>query len=300
MIYRTLMIVGTALAGCGASNTTDHGSDVVDTADDDGLRPDDSTEADAGAEDAPGDDGRDANPFIFDVCPGPQPFAGLPGCEHPAVARQCADGWCRIPPGCFRLGSEASEPVRAAYSETPTPVTLTHGFEIQQYEVTQGDWTAAGLSNPSLFGPSGSSACAAPDCPLENVTWFEALAYANRLSELHAPDLEPCFELLGCEGDVGSGMTCTTVNVRATTVYDCVGYRLPTVAEWEYAARAGTSTTYYSGPINMRWDPIECVGDDPCLEPIAWYCMNSGDHSHPVGQKEPNAWGLHDMLGNVA
>ncbi len=65
------------------------------------------------------------------------------------------------------------------------------------------------------------------------------------------------------------------------------GYRLPTEAEWEYACRAGTTTKYYSG--NSESD----------LKGVAWYEGNSGDKTHPVGQKEPNVWGLYDMHGNA-
>ena len=76
---------------------------------------------------------------------------------------------------------------------------------------------------------------------------------------------------------------------------ETIGKRLPTEAEWEYAARAGTITDYYSG--NMR--DVECA--DPVLDSIAWYCGNSHDspHPHQVGTKKSNAWGLYDMLGNV-
>jgi formylglycine-generating enzyme required for sulfatase activity len=64
-------------------------------------------------------------------------------------------------------------------------------------------------------------------------------------------------------------------------------YRLPTEAEWEYAARAGSTSTYFFG------DDKSQLGD------YAWYYANSGDETHPVGQKRPNAWGLYDILGNV-
>jgi sulfatase modifying factor 1 len=251
--------------------------------------------------DAPVDLAADADAyFLFDTCPGPVAFESGAECSHPAVAPECADGWCRIPAGCFLMGSARSEPVHGAYSETQTQVTLTHIFEVMDHEVTQGEWTAAGFPNPSGMGPAGTGACADPDCPLENVTWFEALAFANRMSELHDPPLPACYRLSGCTADVGSGMACGGVVVAAASIYECTGYRLPTVAEHEYATRAGTTTSYYSGPICMVTDPRECLGADPCLEPIGWYCWNSEGRTHRVREKVPNGWGLYDMLGNVA
>lgn len=71
-------------------------------------------------------------------------------------------------------------------------------------------------------------------------------------------------------------------------------YRLPTEAEWEYAARAGTQTAFANGGIKEK----EC-GYDPNLDRMGWYCGNSGSTMHPVAQKQPNAWGLYDMHGNV-
>jgi formylglycine-generating enzyme required for sulfatase activity len=73
------------------------------------------------------------------------------------------------------------------------------------------------------------------------------------------------------------------------------GLKLPTEAQWEYAARAGTRTAFYNGPITQ----LSCTPLDPLLDAIAWYCGNSGNRTHPAGEKAPNGFGLHDMSGNV-
>jgi formylglycine-generating enzyme required for sulfatase activity len=73
------------------------------------------------------------------------------------------------------------------------------------------------------------------------------------------------------------------------------GLKLPTEAQWEYACRAGTRTAFQNGPITQP----SCSPLDPLLDAIGWYCGNAGGRSHQVGEKAPNAFGLHDMAGNV-
>jgi sulfatase modifying factor 1 len=221
-----------------------------------------------------------------------------PNCIHPDVVESCDNGWCQIPPGCFITGSPEDETGHGARSEIQNQVTLTHSFEIQQFEVTQGQWEDAGFTDPSTFGPNGSGLCADLDCPVDNINWYEAVAFANRMSELHVPVLPPCYTMENYTGEVGKGMVCESVTVNAPTIYECEGYRLPTVYEAEYAARAGTTTAFYSGDITYYEIPSECNIDEN-LDHIGWYCLNSENKSHPVGQKEPNEWGLYDVSGNV-
>ena len=182
-----------------------------------------------------------------------------------------------IPAGEFDMGSPESEAGRSD-NETLHPVTITQGFWMGKYEVTQGQWARITGQNPSQFRYAGDTA------PVENVSWQDCQRFV--------------------------------VALNALAKENGVRYRLPTEAEWEYACRAGTQTALHNGPLTIKG-----TLNGPELDEIAWYGGNSGvkgewgfdtrkwrdrqfdsarSGTHPVGQKKPNAWGLHDMLGNVS
>jgi formylglycine-generating enzyme required for sulfatase activity len=194
------------------------------------------------------------------------------------------------------MGSPPCEYGRAKNNENQNETTLTHDFWMKQTEVTQAEWTAEGLPNRAAVNPSGEADCLEPTCPATRLAWYDALAFANKLSE--EAGLTKCYVTSGCTGSLEQGLTCTDAGASGTSLYECSGFRIPTDAEWEYAARAGTKTAFYGGDIVPQSGLFDCVAQ-PALLPIAWYCGNSGTVTHPVGMKAPNGWGLLDMLGNA-
>jgi formylglycine-generating enzyme len=215
-------------------------------------------------------------------------------CRSALLKANCAEGWCTVPAGCFWQGSPEDEFGHAPLAERRTAVHLTHAFRIQAHEVTRSAWLKLGLRDPMK---RDSNACRAADCPVDNVTWFEAAAYANALSRRE--QLPACYELAECDGQLGAGLSCKRASSTTPSIYDCRGYRLPSDSEWEYAARAGTDTAFFTGPVRALSTFGACEAD-PALERAGWYCHNAGGRAHPVGTRAPNALGLYDTAGNVA
>ena len=167
-------------------------------------------------------------------------------------------GMVSIQPGTFTMGTPV--PNRST-DETAHKVHLSRGFLMGATEVTQGQWLALMGTNPSQFSSCG------PTCPVDSVTWYAAIEFCNRLSRREG--LEPAYN---------------TTQSGVIWNRDAAGYRLPTEAEWEYAAQAGR------GHQLLTTDQSRA---------IAWILENSSDTTHPVALKKPNAWGLYDMFGNV-
>jgi formylglycine-generating enzyme required for sulfatase activity len=218
------------------------------------------------------------------------------------------EGFVFIPDGIFVMGSPVGESGRDR-NETQHEVTLNHGFYLQTTEVTNQKYvemlqwayenhfvtaTSASvrdnldgsiqklldMASPCEFQFAGGIFSSTnPDSPVKGVTWYGAVAYCDWLSL--ANDLPRAYN--------HSTWRCNVTEAG-------LGYRLPTEAEWEYAARAGSSAAFANGAITQ---PNICAVVDPGLDLMGWYCGNAGGGKHTVAQKAPNFWGLYDMHGNL-
>jgi len=160
--------------------------------------------------------------------------------------------------GTFQMGSDSEEGNR----EKPIHSVTLSSFHIGKYEITQKQWKAVMGSNPSKFKGD--------NLPVESISWYQAVEFCNKLSQKEG--LTPAYTING------RNVTCN---------WKAIGYRLPTEAEWEYAARGGNRSKgfIYAGSDN--------------LVDVAWYENNSGRKTHEVGIKKANELGIYDMSGNV-
>jgi formylglycine-generating enzyme required for sulfatase activity len=156
-----------------------------------------------------------------------------------------------IEAGCFSMGSPDDE-IGREDDEGPVHEVCLDGFWMGKYEVTQNQWQQIMGENPSFFNPVKIGEIALTH-PVERVSWVAVQQFLQKLNQQN----------------------------------ETVKYRLPSEAEWEYAARAGSEKMYFFG------------NDLDKLKDYAWYSQNSDNKTHPVGQRMPNAWGLYDMHGNV-
>jgi formylglycine-generating enzyme required for sulfatase activity len=201
-----------------------------------------------------------ATSYSADVNPKENRVASLLGGAKPATAQTDSEipNFVRVEGGTFQMGSNNGRD-----NEKPVHTVTVSSFYMGKYEVTQKEWTAVMGNNPSDFKGD--------NLPVEYVSWYEAIEYCNRLSLKEG--LTPAYR------GSANAITCD---------WNANGYRLPTEAEWEYAARGGIKdylTYEYSGSNNV--------------DEVAWHSGNSGGKAHEVGTKRANGLGLYDMGGNV-
>jgi uncharacterized protein (TIGR02171 family) len=180
----------------------------------------------------------------------------------------------------FMLGAGDALASAADLEKPPMNCAFGYDYWIDTTEVTQKDYFAVTGRNQL---PRGNQSGPGDDFPVSFVSWYDAVLYCNEKSKKHG--LDTVYSYTGKD-------TLTSGSVIAVTGlsidYRCGGWRLPTEAEWEFAAREGVATI-----------PFPHLRDSAQAKEIAWFDINSSQTSHPVARLAPNAFGLYDMVGNV-
>jgi len=166
--------------------------------------------------------------------------------------------------GTFHMGSSVNN------SEKPVHAVTVSDFYIGKYQITQKEWREIMGNNPSYFKGD--------NLPVERVNWFEAVEFCNLKSQKEG--------LTNCYSNSGNNVTCN---------WEANGYRLPTEAEWEYAARGGC----LGGTVLLCKNKQHEYSGSDNIDEVAWYGENSGKQTHDVGTKKANEIGIYDMSGNV-
>lgn len=194
----------------------------------------------------------------------------------------CSDGVCQLPgfglapAGTYTMGAPAGGGGSGSDEIPAHSVTLTRSFWVRELEITPTDWE-------EYLGYDPEGGCST--CPTRDVDEDEAIALVNRMSD--AFSLDRCYD---------ESRFCTGVPFRGTFDcssflefdLDCVGFRLPTEAEFEYALRAGTTTEFF------------CGTSASCMDDYAWHSGNVVWNAlQPVGTQDPNPWGFYDIAGNA-